>query len=134
MIHISKSNLLKKRIIDKKFLSFIYFGFFNTLLTNLILQLLLLFTPTIFATLMSQIFNFNFGYYFYGKKVFGIKSLKNIYFLKYILLNVIIWNLNWIVINNINSYNISKNIASLILIPFLALISFVFQKRFVFSK
>ena len=74
------------------------------------------------------------GYYLYGKKVFGVKSLRNIYFLKYIFLNIVIWNLNWIVINNINSYNISKNIASLILVPFLALISFVFQKRFVFSK
>ena len=121
-------------MLNKIFLKFIYFGAFNTIFTNIILQLLLFLFPTIFATLASQIFNFSFGFYYYGKKVFGIKSFKKLFFLRYLFLNILIWNLNWILINTINSYNISKNIASLIVIPLLALLSFGFQKNFVFFK
>ena len=134
MFNIPIFNIFRKKILDKTLLKFIFFGAFNTIFTNIILQVLLFLIPTIYAALASQIFNFSFGFYFYGKKVFGIKSLKNSFFIRYIFLNILIWKLNWFLINTINSYNISKNVASLIVIPLLALISFGFQKSFVFLK
>ena len=127
-------NIFRTKILDKTLLRFVFFGAFNTILTNIILQVLLFLIPTIYAALASQIFNFSFGFYFYGKKVFGIKSLKHSFFIRYIFLNILIWKLNWFLINTINSYNISKNVASLIVVPLLALISFGFQKSFVFLK
>ena len=134
MFNIPIFNIFRKKILDKTLLRFIFFGAFNTIFTNIILQVLLFLIPTIYAALASQIFNFSFGFYFYGKKVFGIKSLKHSIFIRYIFLNILIWKLNWVLINTINSYNISKNVASLIVIPLLALISFGFQKSFVFLK
>ena len=134
MFNIPIFNIFRKKILDKTLLRFIFFGAFNTIFTNIILQVLLFLIPTIYAALSSQIFNFSFGFYFYGKKVFGIKSLKYSFFIRYIFLNILIWKLNWFLINTISSYNISKNVASLIVIPLLALISFGFQKSFVFLK
>ena len=116
---------------NKKFL-FIFFGVLNTFLTNILLQITLFFFPIIFSTLISQIFNLNFGYYLYGKKVFKVKNLRKKQYLKYVSSNFIIWNINWIVISTLNSYNISKNLAALIVIPFLALVSFMYQKYFIF--
>ena len=134
MINILRFKFFRIKILNKTLIRFIFFGAFNTIFTNLILQVLLYLVPTIIAALASQIFNFSFGFYFYGKNVFGIKYLKKSFFIRYLFLNILIWNLNWILINTINFYNISKNIASLLVIPFLALISFGFQKTFVFLK
>ena len=116
---------------NKKFL-FIFYGILNTFLTNILLQITLFFFPIIVSTLISQIFNLNFGYYLYGKKVFKVKYFRKKQYLKYLSSNFIIWNINWILISTLNSYNISKNLAALIVIPFLALISFMYQKYFVF--
>ena len=132
MFNIPISNIFRTKILDKTLVRFVFFGVFNTILTNIILQVLLFLIPTIYAALASQIFNFSFGFYFYGKKVFGIKSLNHSFFIRYIFLNILIWKLNWVLINTINSYNISKNLASIILIPFLAFFSYFSQKRIIF--
>ena len=116
---------------NKQFL-FVFYGILNTFLTNILLQITLFFFPIIISTLISQIFNLNFGYYLYGKKVFKVKYLRKKQYLKYLSSNFIIWNINWILISTLNSYNISKNLAALIVIPFLALISFMYQKYFIF--
>ena len=44
---------------NKKVLFLIY-GLVNVIITNLLLQIFLLFLPIFFATLISQIFNLNF--------------------------------------------------------------------------
>ena len=119
---------------ENKKILFLIYGFINVLSTNLILQISLLFLPIIFATLISQIFNLNFGFYLYGLKVFKVKFLgKKIYF-KYLSFHLFLWILNWFLINFIYSFNISKNLAALFLVPFLALISYVYQKNIVFNK
>ena len=133
-----KENILKNisrlhLINNKKFLFLIY-GLVNILITNFLLQIFLLFTPIFFATLLSQIFNLNFGFYLYGSKVFKVKFLgKKIYF-KYLSFHLFLWIWNWFLINFIYSFNISKNLAALFLVPFLALISYVYQKNIVFNK
>ena len=113
---------------------FILYGFINFLITNIILQLLLLILSTIYATLISQVFNLLFGFYFYGKNVFRVNILKSSHLIKYVLLNIFLWNINWLMINIISENNLSKNISSLILITPLALISYSCQKLIVFRK
>ena len=131
-------NRFKKKLIfnfrdDKKALFFIY-GLINVLSTNLILQISLLILPIIFATLISQIFNLNFGFYLYGLRVFKVKFLSRKIYIKYLFFHLLLWILNYFFINIIYSYNVSKNLAALFVLPFLALISFVYQKNIVFIK
>ena len=126
--------MLRKQNYHRKKFLFIFYGVINVLLTNILLQFLLLLIPTIFAALISQIFNFLFGLYFYGKKVFKVFSLTNRHFLKYFLLNIFVWNLNWILIEEISTFGISKNLVSLIIIMPLAFFSYVIQKYFVFRN
>ena len=97
-------------------------------------KLLLLVIPTIFATLISQIFNLMFGFYFYGKNVFQLKILNRFHLLKYLLLHLFLWNINWTLIKQINSYGISKNITSILLITPIALLSYFIQKVFIFRN
>ncbi len=120
----------KKGINEKKL--FIFYGLLNVFFTNIILQMSLIFFPTLLSTFLSQLFNLNFGYYTYGKKVFKVNKFKKKYSIKYLILNLILWNLNWIIINFLNIFNISKNISALALITFLALLSYSYQKYFIF--
>ena len=78
---------------------FLIFGIFNFLITNFILQVLLLLTPTIFATVISQTVNLIIGYYLYGKKVFKFTILSNFIFFKYLFLAFNLWILNFGLIN-----------------------------------
>ena len=133
-----KENIFKNKsrfhLINNKKVLFLIYGLVNVLTTNFLLQIFLLFFPVFFSTLLSQIFNLNFGFYLYGLKVFKVKFLaKKIYF-KYLFFHLFLWILNWLLINFIYSYNISKNLAALFVVPFLALISFVYQKNIVFIK
>ena len=125
---------MARRILDKKKFLFIIFGSINVLLTNVIIQILLVFFKPIYSTLTGQIFNFFFGFYFYGKNVFKVKSLKKSHLKKYIFLNIFIWNINWITISYLSVFGFSKNIIALFLVPPLALISYILQKYFVFRK
>lgn len=125
---------LKNRCKDPKKKRFIIYGFINIFLTNIILQVLLLIVPTVYATFVSQIFNFIFGFYFYGKKVFKVRNLNKKHFLKYFCLGIIVWNLNWFIIDYISMFVYTKNIIALFLIPPLAMISYIFQKLFVFKN
>ena len=125
---------IKDKFRNNKKTLFIIFGILNTILTNILLQILLLLFPIFISTFISQIFNLNFGYYLYGKKVFKVKYLRKKQYLKYLAINLLIWNANWISISILNSYNISKNLAALIVIPFLALISFMYQKYYIFIE
>lgn len=118
----------------KKKRLFVIYGIINLFITNIILQISLLIIPTIYATFLSQLFNFSFGFYFYGKKVFRINSFNRFHFIKYMIQNILIWNLNWIFISYLNIFGFSKNIIALIIIPFLAILSYIFQRYFVFLK
>ena len=120
----------KREIQEKKL--FIFFGVLNVFFTNIILQITLTFFSTVVATFLSQLFNLNFGYYIYGKKVFKVNKLKKSYFINYLILNIFLWNINWCIISFLTIFNISKNISALALVPFLALLSYLYQKYVVF--
>ena len=126
-IFIKFGNNGKKRL-------FLVIGIFNMFLTNISLQILLFLVSTLLATIISQIFNFIIGYYFYGKKVFKVNKLDKFFFKKYLLLALTLWMLNFGLIQYFFYFGVNKNISALLLIPFLALFSYYCQNKFVFKK
>ena len=119
--------------INKQKKLFLVFGFLNFLITNAVLQISLLFTPILFSTILSQIINVLIGYYLYGKKVFKLNKLTNLVLRKYFVLACILWFLNFSIIRSFFYLGFNKNISALSIIPILVVISYFFQKRFVFK-
>ena len=113
---------------------FIVYGALNVGITNLILQILLFFVPTGLATFLSQLFNMAIGFFLYGKKVFRVKQLKQKAGVKYFLLATSLWIANWIGINAVSQYGISRNLAAILLVPILATYSYLAQMLVVFSE
>ena len=113
---------------------FLLYGIANFLITNSVLHILLLATPIFAATIFSQITNLIIGFYLYGKKVFKMKNLTYKEFNKYILLASFNWTLNYVSIRFMYENGIHKNLAAILTIPFLVLISYSFQKKYIFIK
>ena len=113
---------------------FLFFGITNFLITNLVLHLSLLVIPIFLATIVSQITNLIIGFYLYGKKVFKMKNLTYKEFNKYILLASFNWTLNYVSIRFMYENGVNKNLAAIFTIPFLVLISYSFQRRYIFIK
>ena len=112
---------------------FLTFGILNFLITNLVLQISLLLIPTLFATVLSQTVNILIGYFLYGKKVFKLKELNKFVFRKYLLLALILWMLNFFLIQSLFYVGVNKNITAICVIPLLVIISYLTQKNFVFK-
>ena len=111
---------------------FLSFGIFNFLLTNFVLQVLLLLIPTILATVISQLVNLILGYYLYGQKVFKFSRFSELTFFKYLFLAFVLWILNFGLIQYFFYNGFNKNITAILIIPLLVLISYLSQKYFVF--
>ena len=121
------SSLGRKRL-------FLFYGIANFIITNSLLHLLLLVIPILLATIASQITNLIIGFYLYGKKVFKVKNLTYQEFSKYILLASFNWFLNYVSIRLMYENGINKNLAAIFTIPFLVLISYSFQRKYIFIK
>ena len=113
---------------------FLFYGIANFLITNAVLHLLLLLIPIFLATILSQATNLAIGFYLYGKKVFKMNNLTYKEFSKYILLALLNWILNYVSIKILYENGIHKNLAAILNIPFLVLISYFFQKKYIFVK
>ncbi len=113
---------------------FLLYGIANFLVTNSVLHLLLLVIPIYLATIISQITNLIIGFYLYGKKVFKMNNLTFKELSKYILLGSFNWILNYLLIRIMYENGIHKNLAAILNIPFLVLISYFFQKKYIFVK
>ena len=122
-----------KNYFSNNFYSFIFYGLINVFFTNVAIQIFLLSFDAIIATLIGQIINFVIGFNLYKNKVFRIKTFKKIYLIKYLLLHLTIWNLNWFIIEYFYSFGISKNLSALFLILPLAFLSYLSQKYIVFK-
>ena len=112
-------------------------GIINVVITNAALQALLAnnVASIALATLISQCINMILGYTIYGKLVFkaeGLKQRKPI--TCYALLMIGMWLLNSIGIELGTSLNISKNSAAILMVPCLAVLSYIAQKYWVFRK
>ena len=113
---------------------FLFYGIANFLITNSVLHLLLLVIPIFLATIVSQLTNLVIGFFLYGKKVFKMNNLTYKELIKYILLASLIWILNYTSIRLMYENGISKNQAAIFTIPFLVLISYLSQRRYIFIK
>jgi hypothetical protein len=111
---------------------FFALGTLNALITNSLLQVLLLFQPIWIATLFSQIFNSCFGFLLYGKAVFRVARLTMISFYLYAFTAFILWMANASGIKLLIYLGLQKNFAAALVIPFLAIISYSAQKFIVF--
>ena len=110
---------------------FLFLGTINVLICNLFLQYLLLLDGINIAasTFLAQSLNVVIGYIFYGSIVFQKKNLyNNLTMRKYVMCITFLWLINFLFITILSNLGIHKNIAAIILIPFLALISYSMNK------
>ena len=127
-------NNKKIRLLNKRKIKFILIGIANVFITNLFLQLFLLYFPTSISTLFSQHINIFLGLNLYGKYVFKLKKLRKRNTVRYFLVAYLLWIANWLSIDWIHiSFGFSKNLSALYVLPLLALISYLSQKLFVFK-
>ena len=124
---------LKRSLIRGEKRLFLIFGILNFLITNIVLQVLLLLIPTIFATVFSQTVNLLIGYFLYGKKVFKFNKLNKFVFKKYLFLASILWILNFALIQSFFYIGLNKNLTAICIIPLLVAISYLSQRNFVFK-
>ena len=113
---------------------FLILGLLNLFITNIFLQIFLLFMPIILSTAFSLMINIFIGFYLYGKLVFKIDSLNIKNFKKYLLIAFFLWILNYSFIKSMFLLGFNKNLSALFIIPLLALISYFSQKNYVFRK
>jgi hypothetical protein len=111
---------------------FLGYGALNVLLTNLVLQGLLMVASTGLATLLSQLVNVALGFVLYGKRVFRVERLQKRAAFRYVLLALLMWWVNWLAIATLVSSGLQRNLAALLLVPFLAAVSYSLQKLVVF--
>ena len=120
---------------NKEKRKFFLAGILNVFLTNLSLQIFLflnLFSVSI-STFLSQLINMIFGYAIYSKFIFKVKNFKNKNFIKkYILLMAFLWISNFLGIKVGGLFGINPNHSALLMIPCLAVLSFLIQKLWVF--
>ena len=113
---------------------FLGYGALNVLLTNLVLQVLLLVLATGLATFLSQLLNVGLGFVLYGKRVFRVERLRKRSAFAYVLMALVLWWCNWAGISFLLGWGLSRNLAALSLIPVLAALSYTVQKLVVFRQ
>ncbi len=114
---------------------FFILGLINFFITNIFLQLFLLILPIILATLISQIVNIFFGYFIYNYFVFKVKKVRFVTILKYLILAFCSWQFNSLLIIKLSlNFQISRNLAAILIIPFLTIFSYLSQKYLIFKN
>jgi putative flippase GtrA len=114
-------------------------GISNVIATNLLLQLLLgrQSSSTGLATLISQLFNGCFGYAIYGGWVFRSRNIRRIRSgILYAAMMAMLWCFNTAGIHLLAGSGVlnNRNIAALIMIAPLAILSYLLQKHFIFRS
>jgi len=113
---------------------FLAYGALNVLVTNLVLQGLLLAVGTGLATFLSQILSVALGFVLYGKRVFLVDRLRKRSALAYVVMALALWWCNWVGISFLGGWGLSRNLAALLLIPMLAALSYTVQHLVVFRQ
>lgn len=119
--------------IDSKKKRFLLTAFFVWLITQITLQIFILYLPTILATSFSQIIYIVFGFHLYSTKVFKIKKRNKNNIQRFLLMSLILWLINFYGINLLNVFIANKNICASLMIPVLAISSFFIQENFIFK-
>ena len=120
--------------LKNKQLYFLIFGILNFLITNLVLQVSLLFLPIFISTIISHFINIILGCILYGRRVFGVKKITLKILKRYLILAIFLWVTNASLISFLYKMGINKNIAALLLVPLLVVISYSTYNKYVFKK
>lgn len=121
-------------LLNKRKIKFLLIGIANVFITNFSLQLFLLNFSISVSTFISQHINIFLGLNLYGKYVFKVKKLSKKNTIRYFLVAYILWIANWLSIDWIyTSFEFSKNLSALFVLPLLATISYFLQKLFIFK-
>ncbi len=113
--------------------NFLKIAIFVWSINQLILHINLLFLPIAVAVFISNICSFPIRYYFYGKNVFNLKNPNYRTVNKFIIFSISLWFINTFGTSCIHNIGINKNVSAVLMIPFLASISFLIQKNYVFK-
>ena len=100
----------------------------------LALQILLLILSIYLATLLSQVINYSLGLFLYGKAVFKVKKLSIKVAIRYLLLSIFLWLINFLGISYIVKIGLLENLAAFLMALPIALISYIIQKKIVFKN
>ena len=127
-----------RHLIKSKQLLFIICGAFNFIISNSILLLLLPRINTSTASGISVGLNFFLGYILNRNFVFQRRKQLGqgnfVYFYRYLVIAIGSWIIYMISIPLLhNTFQVSKQVAAIILIPFLTVYSYLSQSRFVFK-
>ena len=131
----SLNKTLKNKNKEKR--KFLIAGLLNVFITNLFLQSFLFFNlfNISISTFLSQLINMIFGYSIYGKFIFKVKNVGNMSFIKkYFALMIFIWLINTLGIELGTIVDISKNLSAFLMMPILAIASYLLQKFWVFRQ
>ena len=101
---------------------------------QIILHFSLFFISISLSVFISAISSIPLRYYFYGKNVFGLNKPNFRTTIKFLIVSILIWILNTFGTIYIHSLGLNKNFSAIIMIPFIASISFFMQKYYVFKK
>ena len=127
-----QNNILYKSKGSKRI--FFVLGLLNFFITNIFLQISLFFIPIVISTALSVVVNIFIGFYLYGKFVFKSSSFNIKNFKKYLLIIFFTWILNYFFIKYMFLLGFNKNLSAIIIVPLLALISYFYQKNYVFKE
>lgn len=110
-------------------------GIMNVMATNITLQLLLYSGLSVgTSTLVSQITNAILGYLLYSNFAFQDVSFKRKRSsFRYAVMFLVLWSSNWAGIQAMASFGISRNIAAILMILPLACLSYLTQKKWIFT-
>lgn len=124
---------MNKLIKSQKF-RFLINSFIVWFSTQLILHISLIYLSIPNSIFIAYVSYLPLGYYFYGYKVFNFRKFNIKNFCNYIFLGIILYLLNTFGSLLIHQQGINKNLSVLINMPFIAIISFYYQKYFVFKR
>ena len=124
---------IKIKLLTPEGKKFLITGTLIVIAGNILLQILLRLTNTLVATFLAQLISSIMGYITYGRVVFPGSCLTVNKGLKFYILGNILWVINSSGISIMEILGISKYIGAVLMIPILAIISFILQKRYIYK-
>ena len=103
------------------------------LVTEISLQIFLFYFSIAFATFLSQTIYLVLGYLRYSRAVFNVKRHKKNKIIYFLLLSFLGWKIKYLGIEILYYLGLGKNLSAILILPFLALISFNIQKHYIFK-
>ena len=117
------------RYLKKSISRFIFFGFINSIISNSLLYLLSFFLPISISAFFSSIFHATVAYFFGKLKIF--KKYGNP--IKFLILVILSWIFQWQLIKLLKESGFANFQSILIVMPLIAIFSYLVQRIFIFK-